>query len=71
MKLSFLQALSLALIILKLCHVINISWWLILLPMYMGILLVIIFALAAISIAASLVVIGAAVTALDYYLTGR
>jgi len=45
-KIGFFSLLGLTFIILKLCHVINWSWWLVLLPLYGGLaLIMIIFSL--------------------------
>ena len=42
---SFLGILQIAFIVLKLCHVIEWSWWLVLIPIWIGILLFIIVVL--------------------------
>lgn len=53
MKLTFLGILALIFITLKLTSVITWSWWLVLLPLYGGILVSVIFLLIAVVIAAS------------------
>lgn len=48
MKVGFLGLLALVLITLKLCGVIAWSWWLVLLPLYFGVAVILFFFLVAI-----------------------
>jgi hypothetical protein len=71
MRLSILHLVGFILVALKLGAIIDWSWWLVLLPLYLGPLLVMIFVSVFLSIVLISLVLGAVVTALDYYLTAR
>jgi hypothetical protein len=71
MKLSFSQLLGLTFIILKLCQVINWSWWLVLLPLYIGWAFILAFGLAFIFLGVSLLFLAGIVQIIDYVFYGR